>query len=66
MLDYYVKVFIFVSKAEYAMRLVVTGFIVGNSNSTDPDNTGSAQNTQIILFKVLDLMFTWIFFHPHT
>lgn len=44
------------------MRLVVTGFIVGSSNSTDPDNTGSAQNTQIILFKVLDLVFTWIFF----
>lgn len=43
------------------MKTVVTGFIADDSNFTNPDNTGSAKNTQITVFKVFGLIFTWIF-----
>lgn len=46
------------------MKPAVTGFVVDDFNCTNPNNTGSAKNTQIILFKVLGPLFI-CFFHPH-
>lgn len=47
-----VKVLIFVFKSECAVKLVVTGFIADNSNSSNLNDTGSARKTQITSFKV--------------
>lgn len=57
----YIKIFIFVFQLEYAMKMVVTSFIADDSNSTNPHSTGLAKSTQMTLFKVWGLIFTWIF-----
>ena len=48
--------------SQTAMKLGVAGFTVYDSSYTNPNNTGSAPNTQIISFQVVGFIFIWILY----